>query len=375
MHRRLIFTLIAIVAFITAIGFLKFHQIQRAIAASASFQPPPDAVTTIVAELEHWQSTVRAIGSVEAVKGVIVSADLPGIVERISFESGRAARTGDVLVQLETTQERAQLTAAEAQRDLTKLTLERVRGLRDKGVASQEEYDQISAEARQAESRANEIRAMIERKTIRAPFDGVLGIRRVNPGQYLKAGDPIVPLQSLRPVYVNFAVPQHQLSGLRPGMEVRLEAEGMAGIEFAGRITALDAIVEETTRNVQVQATFNNLKGELRPGMFVEVRVLLPVSNPVVALPASAIRYAPYGDAVFIIQKSEAPDGRTSLSVRQQFVKLSGTRGDQVAVTTGVNPGDEVVTSGVFKLYNGAAVQINNEVQPSNNPAPQPKEN
>jgi len=372
--RRMMLTLVAVVLFIAAIGLVKFLQIRAAIAQSASFQPPPEAVTTIVARPEPWRATVKAIGTVEAAQGVVVSADLPGVVERIAFESGKTARAGDVLVELDASQERAQLAAAEAQQDLAQLTLARMRELREKGVVSQAEYDRTSAESRQAEARVSEIRATIERKTIRAPFDGVLGIRRVNLGQHLAGGDPVVPLQARRPVYVNFAVPQQQVGDVRAGAEVRLTVEGMASVEFAGRITAINAVVDEATRNVQVQATFDNADGGLRPGMFVEAQVLLPESSRVVALPASAIRYAPYGDAVFIVQAVRGPDGRTTRGVRQQFVKLGGARGDQVAILSGVSPGDEVVTSGVFKLRNGAAVQVNNEIQPANDPAPQPED-
>ena len=374
MSRRTMLTLVAVAVFIAVIGLVKFLQIRGAIAQASSFQPPPEAVTTVVARLEPWQASVKAIGTVEAVQGVIVSADLPGVVERIAFESGKTVWAGDVLVRLEASQERAQLAAVEAQRDLVHLTLERMRELRENGVISQAEYDRTSAESRQAEARVSEIRATIERKTIRAPFDGVLGIRRVNLGQHLMGGDPIVPLQARHPVYVNFSVPQQQVGDMRADAEVRLTVEGMAEVAFTGRITAINAIVDETTRNVQVQATFDNPDGRLRPGMFVEAQVLLPDSSPVVALPASAILYAPYGDAVFIVQDIQGPDGKTSRGVRQQFVKLGGARGDQVAVLSGVRPGDEVVTSGVFKLRNGAAVQVNNEIQPANDPAPKPED-
>ncbi|MSS71384.1 MAG: efflux RND transporter periplasmic adaptor subunit [Candidatus Latescibacteria bacterium] len=374
MSRRTMLTLVAVAVFIAVIGLVKFLQIRGAIAQASSFQPPPEAVTTVVARLEPWQASVKAIGTVEAVQGVIVSADLPGVVERIAFESGKTVRAGDVLVRLEASQERAQLAAVEAQRDLVHLTLERMRELRENGVISQAEYDRTSAESRQAEARVSEIRATIERKTIRAPFDGVLGIRRVNLGQHLMGGDPIVPLQARHPVYVNFSVPQQQVGDMQADAEVRLTVEGMAEVAFTGRITAINAIVDETTRNVQVQATFDNPDGRLRPGMFVEAQVLLPDSSPVVALPASAILYAPYGDAVFIVQDIQGPDGKTSRGVRQQFVKLGGARGDQVAVLSGVRPGDEVVTSGVFKLRNGAAVQVNNEIQPANDPAPKPED-
>ena len=227
---------------------------------------------------------------------------------------------------------------------------------------------------KQAEARVGEIRATIERKRIRAPFSGVLGIRQVNLGQYLTAGESVVPLQSLHPIYVNFAVPQQEVGHLHAGGDVRVTAEGLGG-SLPGRITALDSIVDEATRNVQVQATLANPEGRLHPGMFVEVQVSLGAGSSVVALPTSAINYAPYGDSVFIVGEVEGAGGEKYRGVRQQFVKVGSARGDQVAVVSGVSAGDEVVTSGVFKLRNGAAVRVNNEVQPGNNPAPKPEDN
>lgn len=374
MWKRMVLMLIVVGGFLAALGFIKFRQIQEASAQGAGFQPPPEAVTTIVARQETWPATVSAIGSVTAVQGVVVSADLPGIVERISFESGRMVRKGDVLVQLDTSQERAQLAAADAQRELARLSFERMRGLRDSGVISQADFDRALAETKQGDARVGEIRATIERKTIRAPFSGLLGIRQVNLGQYLSGGDPIVPLQSLRPVYVNFSVPQRQMGQLRPGAAVHLTGEGMTEPAPTGRITAVDSIVDPATRNVQVQATFANADGRLRPGMFVETRVLMGAASPVISLPASAISYAPYGDSVFVVEDVKGPNGQTYLGVRQQFVKLGGTRGDQVAVVSGVKPGEQVVTAGVFKLRNGAAVRVNNEIQPANSPAPRPED-
>jgi membrane fusion protein (multidrug efflux system) len=218
------------------------------------------------------------------------------------------------------------------------------------------------------------MRATIGRKTIRAPFSGVLGLRQVNLGQYLNAGDPVVSLQSLDPVYVNFSVPQQQLGELRVGGEVRVTAQGIESSDATGTVTAINSIVDEATRNIQIQATLVNPEGKLRPGMFVEAQVVLGASTPVVALPTSAISYAPYGNSVFIVGEMKSPKGQTYNGVRQQFVKLGGSRGDQVAVVSGVKPGEEVVTSGVFKLRNGAAVVVNNKVQPSNNPAPKPED-
>ena len=374
MIKRMILMLLAVAVFLGAIGFFKFRQVKEAMAQGASFQPPPEAVTTVVARQDEWSSSVSSIGTVTAVQGVTVSADLPGIVERISFDSGRMVPKGDLLVKLDTSQEEAQLAAAEAQRNLTRLNLERMKGLHQSGVISQSEYDRGLAEAQQSDARVGEIRATIERKTIRAPFSGLLGIRQVNLGQFLNAGAPIVPLQSLRPVYVNFAVPQREMGRLRPGTTVELKPEGGSEVLATGRITAVDSVVDPATRNVQIQATFDNADGRLRPGMFVEAQVVMGASQVVVALPASAVSYAPFGDSVFIVEDVKGPDGKTFRGVRQQFVKLGGARGDQVAVISGLKPGEEVVTSGVFKLRNGAAVQVNNKIQPANSPAPRPED-
>jgi membrane fusion protein, multidrug efflux system len=374
MTKRMIFMLAGTVVFVGAVGTAKFLQIRAAVAQASSFQPPPEAVTTTVARQDKWPATLAAIGTVAAVHGVTVSADLPGIVERIAIDSGRTVREGEVLVQLDTRQEQAQLTAAEAQRDLARLNLDRTRGLADEGIVSRADYDRAAAEHKQAEARVGEIRATIERKRIRAPFSGVLGIRQVNLGQYLTAGEAVVPLQSLHPIYVNFAVPQQEVGHVHAGGEVRVTAEGLGGA-FPGRITALDSIVDEATRNVQVQATLANPEGRLHPGMFVEVQISLGAGSSVVALPTSAINYAPYGDSVFVVGEVEGPGGQKYRGVRQQFVKVGSARGDQVAVVSGVSAGEEVVTSGVFKLRNGAAVRVNNEVQPGNNPAPKPEDN
>ncbi|HEV8658089.1 MAG TPA: efflux RND transporter periplasmic adaptor subunit [Thermoanaerobaculia bacterium] len=372
MTKRMLLMLAVVITFLAIIGGFKFFQIRTAMAQQGSFQPPPEAVTTTVAKLEMWDTTLNAIGTVVAVNGVTVSADLPGIVEHIAFDSGQWVNKGDVLVRLDTKQERAQLAAADAARELARLDLERKQGLRAKDVIPQSLYDQVAAESKQAEARAGEIRATIERKTIRAPFAGVLGIRQVNLGQYLAGGAPIVSLQALRPVYVNFNVPQQE-SLIRPGTVVVVRSDGFQGVE-TGKIAATDSLVDEATRNVQVQAVFDNRSGKLRPGMFVEAQLARGVKTATIALPASAISYAPFGDSVFIVEDVKGPNGKTYRGVRQQFVKLAGSRGDQVGVVTGVKPGEEVVTSGVFKLRPGAAVQVNNAIQPGNSPAPKPED-
>jgi membrane fusion protein (multidrug efflux system) len=374
MAKRMILMLGVTAVLVAALGVVKFRQFQAMAGQAASFQPPPEAVTTIVAQQEEWPATLTAIGTMAAVQGVTVSADLPGTVARIAFDSGQPVRQGDVLAQLDTRQERAQLAAGEAERDLAQVNFDRMKGLLDERVISRAEYDRAVADNRQTDARVGEIRATIERKTIRAPFSGVLGIRQVNLGQYLAAGDPIVTLQSLHPIYVNFGVPQQDVGQVRVGRRVRISAEDLAGTDFAGRVTAINAVVDEATRNVQVQATLANPDGTLRPGMFVQVEVILGSSRPVLALPASAISYAPFGDSVFVVADLQGPNGETYRGVRQRFVKLGGARGDRIAVVSGIEAGDEVVTSGVFKLRNGAAVLVNNKVQPANDLAPEPED-
>ena len=374
MAKRMILMLVLMTVFIAGLGFLKLRQFQAMAGEFAAMQPPPEAVTTIVTERDEWPAVLSAIGTVAAVQGVTVSADLPGIVDRIEFDSGRTVQRGDVLVQLDTRQEHAQLAGAEAQLQLARVNFERMQGLVEQDAVSRAEFDAAAAAHKQAEARIREIRATIERKTIRAPFSGVLGIRQVNLGQYLTGGDPVVPLQSLHPVYVNFGVPQQDALEMRAGRNVRITVGELGDTEFAGRITAVDSVVDETTRNVQVQATLANPRAQLRPGMFVQAQVTLGASRPVVALPASAINYAPYGDSVFVVAEMKNPQGQPYRGVRQQVVKLGAARGDQIAVLSGLKAGEEVVTSGVFKLRNGAAVQVNNKVQPGNDVSPTPED-
>jgi membrane fusion protein, multidrug efflux system len=371
MAKRMILMVVVMIAIIAGLGFVKFKQFQAMAEQFAAMQPPPDAVTTIVATAEEWPATLNAIGTVAAVQGVTVSADLPGVVDRIAFDSGKSVQKGDVLVQLDTRQEQAQLVGAESQLQLARLNHERMKGLVQQDAVSRAEYDTAAAAQQQAEARLSEIRATIDRKTIRAPFSGVLGIRQVNLGQYLTNGAPIVPLQSLDPIYVNFAVPQQDGGQMRIGRTVRISSNEPGGGEFSGRISALDSVIDPTTRNVQVQATLPNPSARLRPGMFVQAQVILGAAQKVIALPASSINYAPYGDSVFIVGDMKNEHGQSYRGVRQQVVKLGAARGDQIAVLSGIKTGEEVVTSGVFKLRNGAPIQVNNSVQPANSSAPQ----
>lgn len=374
MKKRMLIVTGTMIVLIVALGATKFFQIKAAMAQGASFQPPPEAVTTVVADEQEWPETLRAVASVVAVQGVTVSADLPGIVSRIHFESGAPAGRGELLAELDTSQERAQLAAAESAVKLARLNLDRMRDLEQKGVTSRADLDQIQATFEQAEARLGEIRATIERKRIRAPFAGVLGLRQVNLGQYLNGGDPVVSLQALDPIYVDFAVPQQEVARLEVGRTVTATLEGPTETVASGAIAAIDSVVDPATRNVRVRATFDNADESLRPGMFVEARIALGAGQRSVTLPISSVNYAPYGDSVYVVEEMQGPDGKTYLGVRQQVVKLGASRGDQVAVLSGLAPGEQVVTSGVFKLRPGAAVLVNNDVQPSNSAAPKPED-
>jgi len=374
MAKRMILMLVTVTALLGGLGFLKYRQVEAAIAQGAGFQPPPTAVTTVVAQRGTWPSTLTIIGTTAAIHGVTVSADLPGTVDKIHFESGQWVHEGDVLVELDTRQERAQLASLEAQRDLAQINYGRIQQLVKEGVIARSEYDSATAQQKATQAQVGDIRAAIARKTIRAPFSGVLGIRQADLGQYLAAGQAIVSLQSLNPIYVNFGVPQQNTSKVNFGRGLRVTSTDLPGVEFNGRITALDSVVNEQTRNIQVQATMANPGDKLRPGMFVQVDLPVGKARDVVPLPASAINYAPYGDSVFVVVEMKDAKGKTYRGVRQQVVKIEGSQGDQVAITSGINPGDEVVSSGVFRLRNGAPVQVNNKVQPENNPTPKPED-
>ena len=374
MAKRMIYTLVVVALVLGALGFFKTRQIKTAIAAGG-FTPPPESVSTAIAKKQTWPGTIQAIGTAVAVQGVTVSADLPGTVDKIHFESGKWIEKGDVLVEMDTRQERAQLAAAEAQKDLSHVNFKRMKELVDEGVVSRQEYDQALAQQRQGDAGTDQIRATIARKTIRAPFSGILGIRQVNLGQYLAAGDPIVPLQSVDPIYVNFNVPQESAGQVQVGSAIQISANDLAGVSFSGKVTAVNSVVDPSTRNVEIQATVPNPKNRLRPGMYVEVQASTGRDREVIEIPATAINYAPYGDSVYVVTDLKDPNGKTYKGVRQQFVKVERSRGDQVAVISGLKDGEEVVSGGVFKLRPNAAVQVNNSIQPPNNPAPKPEDN
>lgn len=374
---KLVFILgvVAMFAFIVTLGGWKALQIKNAIAKGKAFQMPPDAVTSLVVSEETVSPVLEAVGSLSSPQGVMLSADLPGIVVAISFDSGSRASNGQLLVQLDTHQEEAQLRTARAKLELARQNLERAVDLSSKKVIAQYAYDEAKSVFDTANSTLEEIEATIARKTIRAPFDGFLGIRQVNQGQYLKSGDAIVQLESLDPIYVNFALPQQNLGKLSVGQPVRVQADGIPGKVFSGKINAINSAVDISTRNIQIQATVPNPEHVLRSGMFAGVQVILPDRERVIMVPSTSIQYAPYGDSLFVIETMKDPGGKEYLGVREQQVTLGKTQGDQICVLKGLKSGDQIATSGIFKLRQGGPVKINNSVQPGNNPAPKPEDN
>jgi membrane fusion protein (multidrug efflux system) len=373
MKKRILLVLLGVVVLIGVLSAVKALQIRAMVEQGKKAVPPPETVTTAAAKSESWETALAAVGSLAAVQGVTVAAELTGKVAEIAFQAGAKAAKGDLLVRQDTSSEEAQLPGAVAQAELARTNLARSAEMLKEQIISQADYDNAVAGQEQAVALVNTIRAAIGKKTIRAPFGGRLGIRQVNLGQTLREGDPIVALQSLDPIYVNFSLPQQELPRLRAGMPVRVTCDALPGISFQGRITAINPLVDEATRNVQVQATAANREERLRPGMFVNASVGLPVRQKVLAIPATAVLYAPYGDSVFVVGTDNTGTGGKVL--RQQFVRLGEKRGDFVAVTHGLKEGENVVSTGVFKLRNGQAVVVDNRLAPKFQAAPSPENN
>lgn len=376
MNKKVLFyTIAACGAAFLLIAGIKGAQIFTIMRQYANFTMPPETVSTITAKAETWAPELKAVGSTAAVQGVQVSTDQSGIVTRINFESGQKVKQGDLLVQLDVTQEQAQLRSAEAQQKLAGLNLQRQQNLLKSRVSSQADFDAAQAQYDQTSAAVEEAKSAIAKKTITAPFSGVLGIRMVNLGEYLESGAKVAPLQSLDPIYVNFWIPQQELARLSAGQPVHVNVDGMAHLKFEGTINAVDSVVDEATRNVKVQATVANPDSKLRAGMFVNVSVPTSEKNEVIVVPATAIQYAPYGDSVFVVEETQDKNGQPQKTVRQQMVKLGDTRGDQVSLLTGVKADEEIVTAGGFKLRGGSTVAINNDIQVSNEAAPTPEDN
>jgi membrane fusion protein, multidrug efflux system len=373
MVKRIIITLIGIIVLIGMLAGIKGLQIRRMIAHGDSFVPPPEVVTTAMAKNDSWESLLTAVGSLEAVQGVVVTSELTGKVVHIAFKPGTMVKAGDLLVQQDTSVESAQLRSAEAEVALAKINFERTKKLTANKTVAQSDFDNADAQYKQAVAQADNIRAVIGKKTIRAPFSGRLGIRQVNLGQTLNEGDEIVSLQSLDPIYVNFLLPQQRVAQVYPGLAIRLTIDAFPAQVISGKITAINPQVDAATRNIRIQATVENPAERLRPGMYVNVSVVLPDRIEVLAIPATSVLYAPYGDSVFVVEEKKNDSKKSSgLVLNQKFVRLGEKRGDFVSVISGLTQGNTVVSTGVFKLRNGQTVVIDNTLSPEFKQMPKP---
>ncbi|KJS03197.1 MAG: RND transporter [Desulfobulbaceae bacterium BRH_c16a] len=376
MIKKILLTIAGLVVLVSIIAGIRILQIRKMIDQGESFVPPPTKVTVTEVREDQWESLLTAVGSLVAVQGVTVAADLAGKVVGIDFDAGSRVKAGDLLLQQDTSSEEAQLPGADAAVILARSNLERSEQLLTKKVIPVAEHDQALADYRQAVAQADNIRAAIDKKKIRAPFAGRLGIRLVNLGQFLKEGDGIVSLQSLDPIYVDFLLPQHDLAYLRTGLPVRVAIDGLPGESTVGQITTINPEVDPATRNIRAQATIANPGEFLRPGMYADLAVVLPIELRVLVIPATAVLYAPYGDSVFIVEATkEEESGKTGKVLRQQFVRLGERRGDFIAVTDGLQGGETIVSTGAFKLRNGVAVEIDNSLAPEFSLHPTPENN
>ncbi len=357
-------------------GIFGFKMVQaRMMKKYMKFQIPPATVTAIKAELQSWQPQLKAVGSLRAVRGVDVTSEISGLVRSIEFKSGDTVTTGQVLVQLNADADIAQLQALQAAADLANTTYERDKKQFEVQAVSQAALDAEAADLRSKLAQVAQQKALVDKKTIRAPFSGKLGISTVNLGQYVTPGDKIVTLQELNPLYVDFYLPQQELSRTKRGQPVVVGTDTYPGRTFSGKITVINPKVDPETRNFQVEATIFNPRHELLPGMYATVDVRAGAVQRYLTVPQTAVTYSPYGDTVFIVhEKGKGPDGKPLLIVQQAFITVGSTRGDQVAILTGVKEGDLVATSGQLKLKNGSAVIINNTVQPTNEEAPKPED-
>jgi membrane fusion protein, multidrug efflux system len=366
---KMIISLGAVLLVVLTLGATKIAQIKEA--SSQQHLTPPSAVTSFEARLETWTPTLGAIATFSPVQGVVVSADTSGSISSIVVENGASVQAGALLLEIDSSVERAQLAAAEARLVVAKLNADRAAELIAKNTISQAELDTNFAQFKQVEAEREAARALLAKKAVRAPFAGRVGIRHVNVGQYVSPGMALLPLQQLDPIYVNFNLPQRQLPQVAIGQAVEISVDAFTE-PVLGKVNAIDSEVNSLSRNVTVQALVANPGGKLRAGMFGRIELQLPAGAAAVVIPTTAVAYAPYGNSIFVLEQIKGLDGQEYLGASQRFVKLGVKRGDLVEVTDGLRAGEVVASAGVFKLRNGAPVLINNTVQPSDNSAPKP---
>ncbi len=381
---RILTVIVGLLLLVGTLGFIKFSQISSLMNMGkemAKAGPPPEAVSSAVASAQSWQSRMTAVGTVAPVQGVALSNDSPGVVSKIDFESGDLVKQGQVLVELDTSVERAQLASAVVRHDLAMVNVNRSRALVKEQVSSQSQLDADESSVKSSAVDAQTIQAQIARKIVRAPFAGRLGIRAVNVGQYLAPGTTLTVLQAVGAVFVDFSLPQQQLTTLGNGMPVKVSIEGSSDPAVDGTIAAVDPTIDSTTRMIKLRAAVPNSGGKLRPGMFADVAVILPDQGTVVTVPLTAVVHASFGDSVFVVEDKKAdapgsktaPNGKPIKNARQQFVRLGETRGDYASILDGIKAGEEVVSAGAFKLRNNSPIVVDNTLQatPELNPKPE----
>ena len=372
MNKRIIILSLGFLILISSLAAMKAFQFGAMANHAKTFQPPPVTVTSALVQPATWPEELTAVGSLSPVQGITVAAELAGTVAAIAFEPGGMVRKGDLLVRQDTLLEEAQLPGAEAAAELARLNRERATRMFQEKAISAQDRDTAVAAHEQAVAAVNGIKATIAKKHLHAPFSGHLGVRQVSLGQLLKVGDPIVTLEALDPIFADFSLPQQESAKIRQGQAVKITCDALPGRTLAGRVTAINPQVDSDTRNLRVQATLANPGGALRPGMFVNVALGLPAPREVLVIPATAVLYAPYSDTVFLLEPGPGGQGRV---LRQQVVRVGDKRGDLVAVTTGLKAGQQVVSTGVFKLTNGMPAVVDNALAPAFQQAPKPENN
>ena len=372
MTKRMVIMVLLVVLLIGGIVGFNFYKGYKQYKQFLSAPTPSVTVSAMKVDYQQWQPQLNAVGTMRATRGVDVTTEVAGLVRNIDFKSGDEVKAGQVLAQLNADSESAQLNSLQAAADLAATVYERDKALLAAEVLSKAQVDTDAGDLKSKRALVAQQAALIQKKTIRAPFSGKLGITTVNPGQYLNPGDKLVTLQTIDPIYVDFNIPQQQLPSVAVGQKVALTSDAYPGQTFSGKINAINPKIDPATRNVQIEATVPNVKRELLPGMFANVKIDQGEPQRYLTLPQTAITYNPYGDTVFVVKTSDKKDakGNTPLVAQQVFVTTGPTRGDQVAIVKGVEPGTEIVTSGQVKLKNGTQVVIDNSVQPTNNPNP-----
>jgi membrane fusion protein (multidrug efflux system) len=336
--------------------------------------PPPAAVTTTMAHFDQWQPQIQAVGSLKPFRGADLSVEVAGIVDQVNFDSGGDVEAGAQVIKLRDADDVAKLRTLEASRDLAETNFKRDQAQLARQLISQAQFDVTASTLQSYQAQVAEQQAIVQKKTLRAPFAGHLGIRAVNAGQYISPGTVVVTLQALDPIFFDFFLPQQALDKIKVGQDISVKVDTYPDMTFGGKITTIDPKVDPATRNVAVRATLPNAQRKLLPGMFANSTIITGMPQRYITLPQTAVTFNPYGNTVYLVQHKTGPDGKDGLVAQQAVVATGDTRGDQIAIMSGVKEDDEVVTSGQNKLQNGAAISVNNAIQPSNDPNPKPLE-